>query len=319
VKKDIVIAVVAAVIVLAVAFGLSQLRPNVPGSSSTSAAAGADRELGKDEKVVMRVNGEVVTDKDFAGFIATVPADQRPFYSTPAGKRALADEIVRVKALEQEAERLGLDDEPGVQQQIAMARSQIIAARALEKLADDKIEEKVRAEFEKEKGSAMSLRHIVIAYQGGAVPARGGKQPPSEAAAMQRAQSIAARLRGGADFGRTAQAESDDEQSAQNGGTLGPVRPESLPPNIAAVVSKLQPGQMSDPVKTEFGVHIFKVEQPSLEQLSPMIRQRVRQQTAEAEMKRLHSGAKVDLDPVFFPPAPAAPQQGGPGAPKSQG
>jgi peptidyl-prolyl cis-trans isomerase C len=317
VKKDIVIAVVAAVIVLAVAFGLSQLRPNLPGASS--AAAGADREIGKDEKVVMRVNGEPVTDKDFAAFEATVPEQQRAFYSTPSGKRALADEIVRVKALEQEAKRLGLEKDPAIQQQIAMARTQIIAGKALEKLADEKLDEKIKAEYEKEKGNAMSLRHIVVAYQGGAVPARGGKQAPSEAAAMQRAQSIAARLRGGADFGRTAQAESDDEQSAQNGGTLGPVRPDSLPPNIAEVVSKLQPGQMSDPVKTEFGVHIFKVEQPSLEQLSPMIRQRVRQQTAESEMKRLSSGAKVDLDPVFFPPAPAVPQQGGPGAPKSQG
>lgn len=314
-KKDIVIAVVAAVIVLAVAFGLSQLRPNVPGTSSQASVTGTDRKIGKDEKVVMRVNGEPVTDKDFDAFLATVPNEQKAYYSTPSGRRALADEIVRVKALEQEARRLGLADDPAVQQQIAMARTQIIAAKALEKLADDKIDEKVRTEYEKEKGSAMSLRHIVIAYAGGAVPARGGKEAPPEAAAMQRAQSIAARLRGGADFGRTAQAESDDEQSAQNGGALGPVRAESLPPDIAAVVTKLKPGQMSDPVKTQYGVHIFKVEQPSLDELSPMIRQRVRQQTAESEMKRLHSGAKVDLDPQFFPPAP----QAAPGAPKSQG
>jgi parvulin-like peptidyl-prolyl isomerase len=315
VKKDIVIAVVAAVIVLAVAFGLSQLRPNVPGSTSSSTASVKDRELGKDEKVVMRVNGEAVTDKDFAGFVATVPADQRPFYQTPSGRRALADEIVRIKALEQEATRLGLADDPAVKQQLAMARSQIIAARALEKLADDKIEDKIKAEYAKEKGGAMSLRHIVIAYQGGQVPPRGGKAAPSEAAAMQRAQAIVARLRGGADFGKTAQAESDDEQSAANGGTLGPVRPETLPPDIAAVVGKLQPGQVSEATKTQFGIHIFKVEQPSLEELSPMLRQRVRQQTAEAELKRLQSGAKVDLDPGFFPPAPPAPQA----APKSQG
>jgi peptidyl-prolyl cis-trans isomerase C len=318
VKKDIVIAVVAAVIVLAVAFGLSQLRPNIPGTSSQSASGDSDREIGKDEKVVMRVNGEPVTDKDFAAFMASVPNEQRPFYSTPSGKRALADEIVRVKALEQEAKRLGLAEDPAVKQQIAMARTQIIAAKALEKLADEKIDEKIRSEYEKEKGNAMSLRHIVIAYAGGAVPAKGGKEAPAEGVAMQRAQSIAARLRGGADFAKTAQAESDDEQSAPNGGMLGPVRPDSLPPDIAAVVTKLQPGQMSDPVKTQFGVHIFKAEQPSLDELSPMIRQRVRQQTAESEIKRLQSGAKVDLDPQFFPPAPPAPA-GAPGAPNPQG
>ncbi|HEY0157765.1 MAG TPA: peptidylprolyl isomerase [Thermoanaerobaculia bacterium] len=317
-KKDIVIAVVAAVIVLAVAFGLSQLRPNVPGTESQASFAGEERKLGKDEKVVMRVNGEAITDKDFAAFMSSVPDQQKPFYSTPQGRRALADEIVRIKALEQEAKRRGLAEDPAVQQQIAMARTQIIAAKALEKLADDRIDEKIRTEYEKEKASAMSLRHIVIAYAGGAVPAKGGKEAPAEGVAMQRAQSIAARLRGGADFGRTAQTESDDEQSAANGGMLGPVRPDSLPPDIAAVVTKLQPGQMSDPVKTQFGVHIFKAEQPSLDELSPMIRQRVRQETAETELKRLQSGAKVDLDPQFFPPAPAAPA-GGPGAPKSQG
>ncbi|HEX8255086.1 MAG TPA: peptidylprolyl isomerase [Thermoanaerobaculia bacterium] len=314
-KKDIVIAVVAAVIVLAVAFGLSQLRPNVPGTASQPHSTGlGDRKLGPNEKVVMRVNGEPVTDTEFASFIAAVPAEQRAFYTSPGGRRALADEIVRIKVLEQEAKRLGVADDPEVKQRIAMAHTQITAAGALEKLADAKLDEKVRAEYEKEKATAVSLRHILIAYAGGAVPPRGGKEAPSEGAAMQRAQAIAAKLRGGADFARTAQAESDDEQSGANGGMIGPARPEALPPDIAAVVSKLKPGEMSDPVKTQFGVHIFRVEQASLEQLDPMIRQRVRQQTAESEIKRLQSGAKVDLDPQFFPAAPTPPQ-----APNPQG
>ncbi len=187
-KKDIVIAVVAAVIVLAVAFGLSQLRPDIPGTSSQPFSSDSDREIGKDEKVVMRVNGEPITDKDFAAFMASVPDQQKPFYSTPQGRRALADEIVRVKALEQEAKRLGLADDPAVQQQIAMARTQIVAAKALEKLADEKLDEKIRTEYEKEKANAMSLRHIVIAYAGGAVPARCVKEAQAEGVAMQRAQ-----------------------------------------------------------------------------------------------------------------------------------
>jgi peptidyl-prolyl cis-trans isomerase C len=96
---------------------------------------------------------------------------------------------------------------------------------------------------------------------------------------------------------------------------IGPAKPDQLPPDIASVVSKLQPGQMSDPVKTQFGVHIFKVEQPSLEDLRPMLTQRVRQQVAEEEVKRLQGAAKVDLDAKFFPPAPAGPAGTPPTAP----
>ena len=188
-----------------------------------------------------------------------------------------------------------------------MARAQITAARALEKIASQKTDDRIRAEYEKEKGSAVSLRHILFAYQGGAAPARGGQQAPPVEAAMRKASAVAAKLRGGADFAETARAESDDEQSGANGGMIGPAKPDQLPPDIAAVVSKLQPGQMSDPVKTQFGVHIFKVEQPSLEDLRPMLTQRVRQQIAEEEVKRLQGAAKVDLDPKFFPPQPAQP------------
>lgn len=305
-KKDIVIAAIAVVIVVALAFGLAALRPN----HSSTPAGGKDETVAKamgSDNVVMRVNGDAITEREFNMFLQNAPAEGRQFYGSPAGRRALADELVKLKVLEQEATRMGIADDPEVKIQIAMARAQITAARALEKLANQKTDERIAAEYEKEKVTAISLRHILIAYQGGAVPARGGQQAPPLEVAMQKANAVATRLRGGADFAQTARAASDDEQSGMNGGMIGPAKPDQLPPDIAAVISKLKPGQMSDPVKTQFGVHIFKVEQPSLEDLRPMLSQRIRQQVAEEEVKRLQSGAKVDLDPKFFPPPPAAP------------
>lgn len=305
-KKDIVIAAVAVVIVVALAFGLAALRPN----HSSTPAGGKDETAAKamgSDNVVMRVNGDAITEREFNMFLQNAPAEGRQFYGSPAGRRALADELVKLKVLEQEATRMGIADDPEVKIQIAMARAQITAARALEKLANQKTDERIAAEYEKEKVTAISLRHILIAYQGGAVPARGGQQAPPLEVAMQKANAVATTLRGGADFAQTARAASDDEQSGMNGGMIGPAKPDQLPPDIAAVISKLKPGQMSDPVKTQFGVHIFKVEQPSLEDLRPMLSQRIRQQVAEEEVKRLQSGAKVDLDPKFFPPPPAAP------------
>ena len=314
-KKDIIVAAVAVVIVVAVAFGLAALRPNQSSVLSSEKDPAAEKALGSDN-VVMRVNGEAITERDFNLFLQNAPAEGRQFYGSPAGRRALADELVKLKVLEQEAKRMGLTDDPEVKAQIEMARAQITAARALEKLANEKTEARISAEYEKEKSSAVSLRHILVAYQGGAVPARRGMQAPSEAEAMQKANALAARLRGGADFAETARAESDDEQSGPNGGMIGPAKPDQLPEDIAAVVRQLKPGQMSNPVKTQFGIHLFKVEQPSLEDLRPMLTQRIRQQVAEEEMKRLQGAAKVDLDPKFFPPPPPVPGAL-PGAPTS--
>jgi len=322
VRKDIVIAVVAVIVVAAVAFGLARFRHNVPVGASTPSTDSSDTSAGAkpgaSDKVVMRVNGQPVTEREFALFMQSVPADQRPFYTSPAGRRALADELVKLRVLEQEGKRIGITDDPEVKSQIEMARAQITAGRALEKLANAKVEQQIRAEYEKEKAGAISLRHILVAYAGGQVPARGGQQAPSVDEAMKKARAIAAKLRAGADFAATARAESDDEQSGAQGGSLGPAKPDQLPPEIGGVVGKLKPGEMSDPVKTQYGIHIFKVEQPSLEDLRPMLTQKIRQQAAGDEVKRLQAAAKVDLDPQFFPPAPAAPQgqpQGMPGAP----
>lgn len=323
-RKDIVIAVTAVVLVAALAFGLAALRPSTPSTpSSERAAASAAKEVEGEGKVVMRVNGEPITDREFNLFVLNAPEQMRPFYATPAGRRALADELVKLKVLEQEAKRLGVTDDPEVKAQIAMAVSQITAGRALEKLANAKSEEAIRAEYEKEKANAVALRHILVAYEGGQVPPREGAQALSEAAAMQKARAIEQKLRAGADFAQTARAESDDTQSGAEGGSLGPARPEMLPPDIAGVVTKLKPGEMSAPVKTQFGIHIFKVEEPSLDELRPALQQRVRQQAAEAEVSRLEKAAKVDLDDKFFPPAPKAPEApmtpGNPTAPPTPG
>ena len=306
-KKDIVIAAVAVVIVVAVAFGLAALRPNSSSTSSSIEKDGAAAKALGSDNVIMRVNGEPITEREFNLFLQNAPAEGRQYYASPMGRRALADELVKLKVLQQEGGRMGIADDPDTKSQIEMARAQITAARALEKIASQKTDERIRAEYEKEKSSSVSLRHILYAYQGGAAPARGGQQAPPVEVAMQKANAAAAKLRGGADFAQIARAESDDEQSGPNGGMIGPAKPDQLPPDIAAVVSKLKPGQMSDPVKTQFGVHIFKVEQPSLEDLRPMLTQKVRQQVAEEEVKRLQGAAKVDLDPKFFPPQPTPP------------
>jgi peptidyl-prolyl cis-trans isomerase C len=309
VRKDIVIAVAAVLIIAAVTFGLAKMRPDLPGSPSNPFSTSKDdSESAKTSgKVVMRVNGDPVTEAEFNAFVSAVPEQQRAMLSDPAGKRELANEIVRMKALEQEAQRRGIDKDAELVAQFKLLKTQLIATRALQKLVDERAEKQIQSMYEKEKGSSLSLRHVVVAYEGGMMPPRGNGKPPSGEAAMNKANALVARLRGGADFAATARAESDDQQSGQRGGSLGPLKADMLPPEVAAVVTTLKPGQISDPVKTQFGIHIFSVAQPTLEDMRPMLQQQVQNQIAQEEVNRLQQAAKVDLDPQFFPPAPAAP------------
>ena len=256
----------------------------------------------------MRVNGEPVTEDEFMALLSTIPEQQRGAASTPAGKRQIADEIVRMKALEQEGRRLGVDNDPQVAAQMDLLRMNVAAQRTMQKLVEERAEKAIAAAYEREKKNALSLRHLVLAYQGGMVPPKQqGAQAPTADQATQRAAALVARLRGGADFAQVARTESDDVESAQRGGSLGPMRPDMLPPEIANVVSKLKPGQVSDPVRTQFGIHVFNVAEPSLEDLRPMLMQQVQNEIAQTEVARLQKAAKVDLDPQFFPPAPSMP------------
>jgi parvulin-like peptidyl-prolyl isomerase len=311
VRKDIVVAIVAVLIIAAVTFGLAKMRPDLPATPSSPAGAEkSDSEAAKKSgKVVMRVNGDPVTQAEFEAFMSAVPEQQRAAFAGPAGRRELANELVRMKALEQEAKRRGLDKDPELRSQLNLLTTQLVATKALQSIVEERSEKQIQSLYEKEKGSSLSLRHIVVAYEGGMVPPRQGKAPSGEEA-MRKAGALAQRIRGGADFAATARAESDDAESGRRGGSLGPLRAEVLPPEIAKVVTTLKPGQISDPVKTQFGIHIFSVGAPTLEDMRPMLQQRVQTEIAQEEVKKLQAAAKVDLDPQFFPPAPVVPTPG---------
>jgi peptidyl-prolyl cis-trans isomerase C len=324
VKRDISIALVAILIVFGVSFAVAKAVPQKPLSPSApfvpEKGSGAAKKVAANDKVVMRVNGEPITESEFVSFMSAVPEEQRAMFASAEGKKLLAAEIVRMKALEQEGERLGVSDDPETRAKFELLRSQLNAQRALQKIVEQKAEPKIRAEYEKTKNEVKWLRHIVLAFEGSAIPPRDGK-PRTEQAAMARANALVAKLRAGGSFADAATAESDDADSARNGGSLGPLAPGmQLPPEIEAAVSRLQPGQVSEPVRTQFGVHIFTIGTPSYEDMHDRLMQRVQQQVVQEEVQRLANQAKVEYESWYFPPQPALPrpQQKAP-APRTNG
>jgi peptidyl-prolyl cis-trans isomerase SurA len=101
----------------------------------------------------------------------------------------------------------------------------------------------------------------------------------TEDEALRRLREIRQRLDAGtADFAEMARQYSTDG-SAGRGGDLGWVYPGDTVPQFERAMNALQPGQLSEPVRTPFGVHLIQVLERRSDGASP---ERVRQQAREA-------------------------------------
>jgi peptidyl-prolyl cis-trans isomerase C len=127
------------------------------------------------------------------------------------------------------------------------------------------------------------------------------------------AKALRARIVKGEDFGKLAKESSKDPGSGANGGDLGFMQRGQTVPAFDEMLFKLKPGEMSEPVKTEFGYHIIKVEEhrllPPLADLKDRMALHLIQEKAQAISGELRTKAKIEyLDPdlkkVMEPAAP---------------
>ena len=96
----------------------------------------------------------------------------------------------------------------------------------------------------------VDLAHIAIKLKAGSNAA---------AAAREKARLLLDSLRAGADFAELARRNSEDPGSAPQGGDLGFVRRGQFVKEFETAVFSLAPGEISQPVETEFGLHIIEL------------------------------------------------------------
>jgi peptidyl-prolyl cis-trans isomerase C len=113
------------------------------------------------------------------------------------------------------------------------------------------------------------------------------------------AKKIEDQLKKGADFAELAKKESKDP-GASDGGDLGFFTKDQMVPEFSTVAFALEPGKISDPVKTQFGWHVIKVEEkrtrkaPDFEQVKPQIETYVVRKAQADYVAKLRTAAKVE-------------------------
>jgi peptidyl-prolyl cis-trans isomerase D len=103
-----------------------------------------------------------------------------------------------------------------------------------------------------------------------------------DAAVKAKAEEILKQAKSGADFAELAKKNSEDEASAKNGGDLDYFGKGRMVPEFDAAVFAMQPGQVSDLVKTQYGYHIIKLvdKKPATTRPYAQVRQQLHDQLA---------------------------------------
>lgn len=115
----------------------------------------------------------------------------------------------------------------------------------------------------------VSAQHILLSVDPGAAP-------ENEQQIADLAASLASRARGGEDFEALASEYSEDPGSAAMGGDLGTFGRGRMVPAFEQAAFSTPVGEISDPVRTQFGYHIIKVNSrsvPDLDEMAPAIRE----------------------------------------------
>ena len=113
------------------------------------------------------------------------------------------------------------------------------------------------------------------------------------------AKAILDQIKGGSDFATLAKEKSKDPGSAE-GGDLGYFTKDQMVPQFADVAFKMYPGQLSNPVKTQFGWHIIKVEDkrtkqpPEFEKVKDQIETYLARKAQTEYVAKLRQNAKIE-------------------------
>ena len=266
------------------------------------------------DKVVLTVGDEKITAAEMEHLVEMIPEQYRA-QARSTGRRQFADNVARLKVMAQEARRRKLDQTPAFKDQLAFSSEQLLAQTLYkDMLSNTKVDDaSARAYYDQHKADyeQVKARHILIRFKGSPVPARSGQKELTEEEALAKAQEIRKKLVDGADFATLAKAESDDVGSGANGGDLGLFGHGRMVPAFEQSAFSQPVGQISEPVKSQFGYHIIKVEQrqdKSFDEARSEIDKKLPPEIAQKTMQQLQTSANVVMDPDYFGPAtPATP------------
>jgi peptidyl-prolyl cis-trans isomerase C len=251
------------------------------------------------DPVVAKVDGIEVRESDLALAEEDLGSNIPQQLVGDARRDFILSYLTDIMLVAKAAEAKKVTDTPDFKTKLAFIRNKLLMETILQTEGKAAVSEqamkKVYEDAVKQMGGdeEVRARHILV---------------PTE----DEAKTILADLKKGANFETVAKEKSKDPGAAAQGGDLGYFTKDQMVPEFADVAFKLQKGQLSDPVKSQFGWHIIKVEDkrskapPPFEQVKDQVETFVQRKAQAEYVTKLRDAGKVErLDK----PAAAKPEE----------
>ena len=241
--------------------------------------------LHAEDAVVAKVNGVEIHQSE----VTAAESELGPSLAQmdPAARRDnIISFLIDLKLVSKAAEDKKIADTPDFKQKLDFLRSRvlmdILLAQQGKAAITDAAMKKVYDEASKQITGEQEVhaRHILVETE-------------------DQAKDIIAELKKGADFAELAKKKSKDP-GASDGGDLGFFTKDQMVPEFSAAAFALEPGKISDPVKSQFGWHIIKVEEkrarkaPPFDQVKPQIEAFVVRKAQAEYVAKLRADAKIE-------------------------
>jgi len=257
----------------------------LPAASGCSKNSSSEAPASASDPVIARVNGVDIKQSDLALAEEDVGADMQA--ASPEAKREhLISYLADIIMVTQAADKKNLADDPDFKRRLAFLRSKLLMGYELQQEAKTALTDEALKQTYDEAVKSMSgqeevrARHILVEGE-------------------DEAKAIIEQLKGGADFAKLAKEKSKDPGAAE-GGDLGYFTKDQMVPEFADVAFKMYPGQLSNPVKTQFGWHVIKVEDkrtkqpPEFEKVKDQIEAYLARKAQSDFIAKLRQSAKVE-------------------------
>jgi peptidyl-prolyl cis-trans isomerase C len=254
-----------------------------------------------EDSVVARINGAEIMLSDVVAFHDTLP-DQYRALPLEALYPALIERMIDFSLIAALGRKEGLEDDAEVKRRAARAENEIIRDVYIERVIGEGVSDAALTERyeaflrDAPRDEEVRASHILVEEE-------------------TTAREIIARLEDGAEFAEVA-AESSIGPSGPSGGDIGYFTREAVVPEFAEAAFSLEPGMMTkDPVQTEFGWHVIRVEDrrimppPSFEEMREQFVGEMSQELVNGLIERLREGAEIERFNPDGSPGEALPEQ----------
>jgi peptidyl-prolyl cis-trans isomerase C len=225
-------------------------KPQAPAEATTSLVEKPVAAAVTKDYTILKMGGEEIKNSEVTDiWKGLFPAGTAPDFNNfdENIRQNVLRGLVSERLIYAEAIKAGYDKNEEVKKRIADMQKQVVMQAFMEQKAKDLVtDDQLRAAYNEKiaagKGQEeVKARHILVSSE-------------------EDANKLYDQLKKGADFEKLAKEKSADKGSGGNGGELGWFTKDKMVPEFANAAFKLKKGDISTPVKSEFGWHIIKLE-----------------------------------------------------------